>query len=310
MPKTVSQENKTYANLITCAREICDRRMQSKIDYVQADIIIIALCAVLAGANGFVDISQYGNERKRWLNEYFAISGPIPSHDTFNRVFGLINPRNFTQCMLKWLKSLFPESKQINIDAKILRGYRSNDPFSILRAWSCETKSILEQIRVPYGTNEIVAIPMLLDLIDVTDKIVTIDAIGAQKGIIKKIADKRGDYLISLKANQHTFFKDISLYMDSIANNELANVPHTYYETSDYGHGRIEKRCCWSTEDISWLEQRTKWKKLRSLSIIKTTVTRDGKQTTNKRYFISSLALSVKNPRHQWMRPGNPSHQH
>jgi predicted transposase YbfD/YdcC len=293
MPTIASQENKTYANLSVCVQEIPDRRMRSKIDYMQSDIIVIALCAVLAGANGFVDIAQYGQERKRWLSEYFAIKGTIPSHDTFNRVFGLINPRKFTQCMLKWLNSLFPASKQIDIDGKMLQGYRSDDPFAILRAWNSETRSVLEQIRVPYGTNEITAIPMLLDLIDIKDKIITIDAIGAQKHIVKKIVDKGGYYVIALKGNQHAFFNDVSLFMNSIADNQLTDIPHTYHETSDYGHGRLEKRRCWSTENIDWLEQKTQWKNLRSISVIETIITRDGMQTTNRRYFISSLEGSA-----------------
>jgi len=289
MPKTVSQENKTYANLIACAQEIDDRRMQAKIDYVLPDIVVVAVCAILAGANNFVEIMQYGKERKRWLSEYFAINGSIPSHDTFNRVFSLINPKKFTSCMMQWLSGIFPKSKQINIDAKIIRGYRSDDPFSILRAWASETRNLLGQIRVPYGTNEITAIPMLLDQIDIEGKIVSIDAIGAQKTIVKKIIEKKGDYFIALKANQHAFYNDIKLYLDSIVNGELKDIVHTYYETADYGHGRIEKRCCWSTEDINWLEQKTQWKQLKSLSVIETIGARDGKQTINRRYFISSL---------------------
>jgi len=289
MPLTVSQENGTYARLIECADQITDYRVYGKIDYELWQIIVIGICAILAGANNFVEIEQYGKERKRWLKQYFFIECPIPTHDTINRAFARMRPKDFNVCMLKWLNSLVPQSKVIHLDAKILEGYRSKDPFAILRAWADATKSVLAQIKVPYGTNEITAIPMLLDELDVRDKIITIDAIGAQKKIVQKIAEKSGDYLIALKANQHAFYNDIKLFLDSVVDRQLTDVVYTNYETIDHDHGRIEKRCCWSTEDIDWLEQKTQWNKLKSISVIETTIVKNGEKTTNRRYFISSL---------------------
>lgn len=298
------QENKTYASLVECAQQIRDCRAQYKIDYNLWEIIVIAVCAMLAGSDNFVAVEQYGNERKRWLKKYFSIKGTIPSHDTFNRVFGLMRPKDFNHCILKWLNELVPQSKIINIDGKIIEGYRSKEPFTLLRAWSCETKSVLSQIRVPFGTNEITAIPMLLDTLEIKDKIITIDAIGAQKKIIKQIAEKGAHYLISLKANQHIFYKDIKLFLDSIIDNEFCNVAYTYHETKDHEHGRIETRRCWSTEAIEWLWQKTLWKNLKSISVIETIAERNGRLTINRRYFISSLtgqaSLIIDVVRHHW----------
>jgi predicted transposase YbfD/YdcC len=287
------QKSKTYASLIECAKQIPDRRVEYKINYDLWIVIVIAICAILAGADNFVAVQQYANERKRWLKEYFAIGGAIPSHDTFNRVFSLIHPKSFSHCITKWLRGLVPQSKIINIDGKVIEGYRSKDPFTLVRTWACETRSLLSQIRVPYGTNEITAIPMLLETLDIKDKIITIDAIGAQKKIVKQIAEKEAHYLISLKANQHAFYNDIKLFLDSIVNGEMKDAIYTYHETTDHEHGRVEKRRCWSTEDIDWLQQKTLWKNLRSLSVIETIIIRDGRRTENRRYFISSLEASA-----------------
>ena len=238
-PIAVSQENKTYANLVEYAQQIKDYRVRAKIDYELWKIVVISICALLAGANNFVEIAQYAEDRKHWLKKYFAVGSKIPSHDTINRVFGMMLPMDFNTCILRWLKGLVSESQIINIDGKVIEGYRSKDPFIILRAWACEIKCILGQIKVPYGTNEITAIPMLLETLRIKDKIITIDAIGAQKKIIQKIAEKEAHYLVALKGNQHAFYQDVKLFLDAIADYELDNFTYTYHETMGKDHGRI-----------------------------------------------------------------------
>lgn len=294
MPIALSQENKSFATLSECIQQIYDPRDKKKIKYSLYSIIIMSICALLSGANNWVEISQYCKERKRWLKKYLNISCPIPSHDTFNRVFRIINPKEFNFWILKWLCGLISESEIINIDGKIIESYSSNDPLTLVRAWCQKNKIVLGQIKVPYGTNEITTIPKLLDILYLEGKIVTIDAIGAQKTIVEKIIEKKADYCIALKSNQHQFYKDIKLYLDSLTNNEF-DIPFTYHKTTDNDHGRYEIRHCWSTENIDWLIQKTQWKNLKSISVIEMLTEKNGKTSINRRYFISSLAADAKN---------------
>ncbi len=295
MPVELSQENKSFATLLEYIKQIHDPRMQKKITYPLSSIIVISLCAFIAGSNNCVEIAQYAKERKQWLKKYFNIECGFPSHDTINRVFSLINPKEFNYWMTKWLKSLFPESDVINIDGKVIKSYSSNDPLTLVRAWSSNCKIVLAQIKVSYDSNEITAIPKLLDMLDLKGKIITIDAIGTQKKITAQLVDKEAYYCLALKGNQHLFYQDIKLFLDSMSNSEFENVNYTYYETFDTAHGRRETRRCWSTNNISWLEQMQEWKGLRSISVVESTVIKNGKTSINRRYFISNLEADASN---------------
>lgn len=298
MPEVVSHEVKTLSRLFDHLQQIYDPRDPQKIKYRLSEVIFIAITALLSGYDGWTGIEEYGNSRKRWLKKYFGITCKIPSHDTFGRIFSLIHPKEFAQAITNWLNHLLSSSSQtediINIDGKFIESYSSENPLVLIRAWSAISKRVLAQAKVPSHSNEIPAIPPLLDLLPCLEgKIITIDAIGAQRTIVEKIVEKRGDYVIALKSNQHQFFRDIRDYVDAIIDHNL-DAQHTYHETFDKNHGRKETRCCWSTAQLDWLEQKSLWKGLNSIVVVETIIFRKGKTTTNRRYFISSLPADAQ----------------
>jgi len=287
MPQTIKN---TFTPLMTYLQEIYDPRDQKKIKYLLSEVVFIALAGLLSGQDDWVAIESYGKSRNRWLKKYFKLKCGIPSHDTFGHVFALIDPQELINALGKWLNNLIslPEQDIINIDGKLIESYSAADPFCLLKAWSSKMKIVLNQVKVPAYTNEIKAIPSLLDLIDIKGNIVTIDAIGAQKAIIKKICDKDGYYVIALKANQHRFYKDIKDYLISLANNEF-DIPFSYHETINKSHGRTEIRRCWSIDQLDWLEQKSEWTGLKSIILVETEIIYRGKTTINRRFFISNL---------------------
>lgn len=300
--KALSHENKVFATLVECAQKIYDPRDKSKVKYPLYNIIVLALCGLLGGANNWVEIADFAKSRRKWIKKYLKIPCRAPSHDTFSRVFSMIHPRDLSSFIGAWLRDVIKSKllsegmsleavndalRVINIDGKIIESYSSDDPLILVRAWCNHTKSVLEQFRVPAYTNEINAIPELLNMLLLEGKIITIDAIGTQKKIVKQIRKFNGHYLLSLKGNQHVFFKDVKLFLDSLINGDFGDF--SYHETLDKDHGRIEKRRCWSTENISWLTQRFEWEDLKSISVVETTIEKMGKVSTNKRYIISDL---------------------
>ncbi len=291
----VFQESSIFANLNENISKIYDPRQQKKVTYKLEDLIILALSGLIAGANNWVDIACFGKQRKRWLKEYLAIE-KIPSHDTLNRVFSLIDPLELNTQLISWLnKTFLIEAKIINIDGKFIEGYSAKDPLILLRAWCQKNKVVLQQFRVPKGTNEITVVPTLIKALNVENKIFTMDALNSQKENAKIIIETNNHYVMALKGNQHQFFNDIKLFLDSITNNEFNNVPYQYYETKDKNHGRTEIRRCWTSSYLSeWLEQLSEWEGLASITVVETEIHSRKKTTINRRYFISSLDANAQ----------------
>lgn len=267
-------------------------------DHPLINIITIALCAVIAGAESWNDIANFGQQKTDWLSKFLDLRNGIPSHDTFNRVFARLDPEQFRQGFLSWVQAVFEVSngQVIAIDGKQLR--RSHDKSNrqkaihMVSAWATANHLVLGQVKVKGKSNEITAIPVLLALLDLTGCIITIDAIGTQTEIAQQIVNQGGDYLLSVKQNQRQLYEDIQLFFKLAQENEFARVNHTYHRTTNSGHGRIEIRHCWAiagAESLDFLRGVANWAKLQTLVMMQFERHIGRKITQQTHYFITSV---------------------
>jgi predicted transposase YbfD/YdcC len=279
------------ASIIQHFSSIPDPRIERGKRHELISIFFIAICAVICGANDWVAIETYGKAKKEWFDKVLNLENGIPSHDTFNNIFRVIDTQLFSECFSRWMADIATLSvgEVIAIDGKCLR--RSLDTASkksaIYRvsAWANTNQLVLGQQKVSDKSNEITAIPKLLNQLDIAGAVITMDAMGCQTKIAQKIIDKKGDYLLSLKGNQGTLHEDVKLYFDS-----QKTCPEVGHEHYDGGHGRFEKRAAFASSDIDWLKNsHPQWAGL--TSIIAVTAERETKKktTSETRYFISSL---------------------
>jgi predicted transposase YbfD/YdcC len=245
--------------------------------------------AALAGIDSFSGIQDFVEAHYHELEEYFDLPGGIPSHDTYQRLWNEILPSQFLKCFGEFVESLQKVcSDIISIDGKTIRNSGQVKPLHIISAWCHQNQIVFAQEKVHEKSNEITAIPDLLRKLDLQNKIITIDAMGAQRSICRQIVDQGGDYTISLKGNQGTLCDDVKLFLEEEINHESTN------EDNDKGHGRIEQRIAAVSSDIDWLKEIHNWPGLRSIGRITTRVLRKGKETTDTRYYVSSLDLDAR----------------
>jgi predicted transposase YbfD/YdcC len=259
------------------------------------DILAIAICAVICGADGWVQVQQFGDCKKKWFKTFLDLPNGIPSHDTFGRVFAALDPVAFEECFMKWVAALATASqgRLIAIDGKTIR--RSLDAASnkaaihMVNAW-CETNHMaLGQLATDAKSNEITAIPKLMKLLDLRDAVVTIDAGGCHKKIAQQIVDQGGHYILQLKGNQGTLHKETVMLFDQCLTDDCRGISYSTAATTDGGHGRIEERRIWATSEVNWFAEKAKWKNLQCLIRVQAKRTVDGKTSTEYRYYISDL---------------------
>ena len=271
---------------------VSDFRIDRRKKYPLYEILMIAVCAMVAGAKGPTDFERFGKLKLKFLKKFLPLQNGIPSHDTFRRVLGKLDPKRFNAALVKWLKSVSNVTGDIiSIDGKLLRRALTKDGKMpcIVSAYSKRSKLVMGQVKADEKSNEITAIPRLLDLLYLKGAIVTIDAAGCQKKIVKKILKRGAGYVISLKGNQSTMHDEIRAFMQDPAFRRKFKKATTV----DKGHGRVETRTCWQTDDIGWFEDRDKWAGLRSVCMVESKVyDMATKETTvETRFFISSLPV-------------------
>jgi predicted transposase YbfD/YdcC len=286
-------------SLIGIFSRVEDPRIDRQRLHKLIDIIVIAICAVICGADTWVDIAEYGNKKKKFLARFLELPNGIPSHDTFGRVFSLLDGEAFQSCFFEWVRSVQEKTdgQVIAIDGKQLR--RSHDrghgknALHLVSAWVKANHLVLGQVKVDGKSNEITAIPTLLDRIDVKGCIVTLDAMGCQKEIAKKIVEKRGDYVLAVKENQGKLYEDIRFLFRF----EDGQGYDDYQKTVNKAHGRVEIRECWTISDDDWLDylkQRPDWAALNTLIMVKAE-RRAGKEISKQtRFYISSSSRNAK----------------
>ena len=283
--------------------ELADPRTGNAKAHIFLEILVIAICAVICGADGWNDMELFGNNKKDWLKTFLKLPKGIPSHDTFGRVFSKIKPEEFQKRFIEWVQAIekLTEREVIAVDGKKLR--RSHDQETgkeaiyMVSAWATQNQLVLGQNKVANKSNEITAIPELLRILDITGCIVTIDAIGTQTEIAETIVAGGGDYLLSVKGNQGHLLEDIQCLFEVDVAHGMDKAKYNYAKTVNKGHGRIETRECWVTEQeeyLSLIRNRQQWKRLTSIVRIVTQRQIGEKTETQTRYFISSLPADAK----------------
>ena len=263
------------------------------------DIIVIAICAVVSGAESWVSVEEYGNAKLDFFERLLGgLPNGIPSHDTFGRVFARLDPEQFQRCFAEWTSETaeLMEGEVVAIDGKTLR--RSRDTANgkgaihMVSAWAERNHLILGQRKVDGRSNEITAIPELLDSLDVSGCTVTIDAMGCQKEVAAKIVENDADYALSLKGNQPRLRADVCAMFSEAGDSDFSDLSFDYCETVNKDHGRIETRRCWSVSDpgyISYFNDLDEWPCLRSVAMVESERLVNGERFTSVRYYISSL---------------------
>ncbi len=277
-------------------RVVSDPRSERNKKHRLETIMFIAICGVSCGAETWVDLQRFGKMKKEWLSKYVDLSYGIPSHDTFGRVFSLLDPKGFQESFLRWIQSVSQRThgRVVAIDGKSLR--RSHDrakgreALHLVHAWSVSNHMLLGEVKTEAKSNEITAIPELLKLLELHGAIVTLDAIGTQKEIVGDIVQKGGDYAVALKGNHGVMHEEVRLYWDDKELRKEAD----HYETVEKGHGRLEERHCWSTEDLDWFQDKAQWPGLRSIGCVESKRTIQGETSTERRYYLSSLPADAK----------------
>jgi predicted transposase YbfD/YdcC len=278
--------------------KVSDPRVERTKEHKLIDMIAIAICAVICGAEGWVDIELFGKSKLAWLKTFLELPNGIPSHDTFGRVFARLDAQQFQLAFYEWVWAVndIIQGQIINIDGKQLRGSKDKvlgkRAIYMVSAWAEENELVLGQRKVNEKSNEITAIPELLKLLALSGCIVTIDAIGTQTNIAKTIVEAEADYVLSVKENQGHLYEDIAVLfgVDQAQNFKYASLE--YAKTTNKDHGRIEVRECWSTSNPDYLNlirDRENWLGLKSVVMVLATRIVDGKQTKKVRFYISSL---------------------
>jgi predicted transposase YbfD/YdcC len=259
------------------------------------DILVIAVCAVIGGAEGGEDIEEYGKAQAEWFADLLDLPHGIPGHDTFRRVLSRLDPEELTQCFISWTQALSEASSgdRVSIDGKTLRHAfdraTSTAAIHMVSAWASANRLVLGQLKVDEKSNEITAIPQLLRLLDLTGAVVTIDAMGCQKEIAKTITEQGADYVLVLQDNHPTLSEAVTLFLNDARDTAFADIEHAYHETVDGDHGRIETRRYWITSDIEWRGAKASWSNLHSVGMVE--ARREVGETVqiDTRYFLTSL---------------------
>ena len=291
-------EEMSLGPLASSFATLTDPRVDRTKEHLLLDIVLIAICAVVCGADGWVEVAEFGETKQEWFSQFLKLPNCIPSHDTFGRVFAALDAAEFQRCFLEWVQAVhvLTAGQVIAIDGKTLR--RSHDKrrgkaaLHVVSAWASANRLVLGQVATDAKSNEITAIPELLRLLDLRGCIVTIDAAGTQTAIAEQIVAAEGDYVLALKGNQKGLAEDVTRLFEWAHSIDFAELEHDHVRTITKGHGRVEIRDCWTIADpryVGDLRQGRKWKSLRAVAQVQLE-RREGEHVTiETRYFISSL---------------------
>jgi predicted transposase YbfD/YdcC len=285
-------------SLVTYFASLEDPRLERTRKHNLLDIIAITICAVICGADSWVAVEHYGLAKHEWLSRFLKLPNGIPSHDTFGRVFAALVPEQFQACFAGWVAELAAclGLKQIAIDGKTQRGShdrgKGKAALHLVSAWAVENHLILGQEAVDQKSNEITAIPKLLELLDLEGALVTIDAMGCQKEIAEQIIQQGGDYILAVKENQPTLYAGIERLDAAALASEYAGISSC--GVHEHSHGRDEFRACWVLTDLEELRERTQWPGLRSVIVVVRDRTVGKQNSCERHYYISSRRLSAK----------------
>ena len=297
-------------SLIAHFQDLPDPRVNRTKAHDLIDVLVIAICALLCGAESFDDMEDFGTAKEAWFKTFLTLRNGIPSHDTINRVFAALDPRAFLDCFLRWTQSLRQAVHQevVALDGKALRRAlnKKQSVKYIVSAWAEGNGLVLGQLKVADKSNEITALPELLRVLELSGCIVTVDAMGTQKKIAKEIIEADADYVLALKGNHETVHEEVKTFLDAAvaeraqprpagAKLSAAAAHLATHETVEKDHGRIETRRYYQSADLDWFADRKKWAGLQSVGMVE--AIREvvgGEQTTERRYYLMSLPSGVE----------------
>lgn len=298
----LGSEESSWKSIAEHFEELPDPRSEVNREHLLVDVIVISICAILAGADGPTAIAVWAKSPSvsAWLKQHLALPNGIPSKDTYRRVLQRLRPEAFQRCFESWLQSLVGTLgvRFLAVDGKTLR--RSHDrkqglgALHLVSVWASEQKLTLAQVATAKKSNEITAIPQVLDLVDVKNAIVTIDAMGTQTAIAAKIVDGGGDYVLPVKGNQGGLEQAVTNFFADHLEDDFARVKVSRFETTEIHHGRVERRSYFQVNVPDDLPGRPRWKGLRTLGLVVRTREINGVETDEIQYSISSLKRNVK----------------
>ena len=281
-------------------KDIPDPRIERKKLHQLIDIIVISVCAIICGAKSFEEIELFGKERKKWLKQFIKLKNGIPSHDTFRRVFLLLDPLEFQKKFMAWIEDirLIKQGEVIAIDGKTAR--RSFDTknnrgaIHVVSAWANDNNLVLGQLKVHNKSNEITAIPELLNMLMIKKCIITIDAMGCQKAIAENIINNKADYVLAVKENQPNLYKQIQSEFNNVSCNKVSEKTQDTHSTKDIGHGREEYREYHILNDLSRIKNADQWVSLSAIGMVNSTRKTKKKESSEQRYYILSSEMSAE----------------
>lgn len=288
------------ASLIEHFSPLEDPRIERNKLHSLIDIVTLTVCAVASGADGWEAIEEFGKDKLDWLRQYVELKNGIPSHDCIAYVLSRLSPAKFRECFMSWTHAVTEETggEVIAIDGKTAKGSRdrknNRNPLHMVSAWACQNRLVLGQEATDEKSNEITAIPKLLALLELKGCIVTIDAMGCQRGIAEQIIDQEGDYVLGLKGNQGTLHEAVEDFFTTAEDNDFSDVEYDYKEELDKDHGRFERRRYWITEDLRTLPDTRSWKGLRSIGMVERECMQGDTTSLERRYFINSIPADAK----------------
>jgi predicted transposase YbfD/YdcC len=301
--------NHPKLSLIEHFKNLPDPRVDRTKDHELIDVLTIAICTLLCAGESFNDMEDFGQAKEDWFKTFLTLRHGIPSHDTFNRVFAALDPVAFGECFMAWTQSLRAAVAQeiVALDGKALRRALAADQNSkvIVSAWAQSNGLVLGQLKVDDKSNEITALPKLLRALELSGCIVTVDAMGTQKQIAKEIIEADADYVMSLKGNHETVHEEVKSFLDAAVAERSAQRPVgaklssgaanlAAWETVEKDHGRLETRRYYQSGELAWFADRAKWAGLKTVGMVEAMREVGGKQTVERRYYLSSLALGVE----------------
>lgn len=287
-------------SLFDSLQEISDPRVERTKRHLLVDILVIAICAVICGAESWEEIAEFGRAKREWFSRFLELPQGIASHDTFRRVFLLLKAEEFERTFLEWVKAAVKLSQGavINIDGKELCGTHATgrkEGLRLVSAWAAQQSVVLGQVRTAEKSNEITAIPELLAVLELAGAIVTIDAMGCQKAIAAQIRAQNAEYVLALKGNHANLHQEIVDYFAWAERQKWRQIQVSTSHSVEKGHGRIEERRVVVTEDIDWILEKEQWSGMRSIVMVE--AEREiigGKRSLERRFFISSLAADAE----------------
>jgi len=309
-PSSEQSNENAHISLVAYLSPVLDPRINRRKYHELVDILVIAICTLLCGGEGFNDMEDFGKAKLDWFKTFLKLANGIPSHDTFNRVFAALDPKQFLDCFLRWTQSLRQTVSQeiVAIDGKALRRALNKDRSVkyIVSAWAESNSLVLGQLKVNDKSNEITAVPELLRVLELSGCIVTIDAMGCQKKIAKEVVEADADYVLALKGNQETAHEDIRTFLDDALAEQQAPRPAgakvskaaatlaSSAPTVEKDHGRLEIRRYYQSDHLDWFADRAKWEGLKTVGMVESVREVNGVTTVERRYYLSSLRLDVE----------------